>query len=208
MIRIIVTAVPGAGKTTILKKISERLPEVKIVNFGDLMLEEASALFGIRDRDELRKRLNFRDYRELQEKAAAKIAKMEGDLIIDTHAAVKTVYGYYPGLPSRVVEEINPDAIIFLEFRPEDILARRVKDLAKESPEDRRVREVESVEDVDEHQKISIEMASAAANHASSYFVVLRFLEAQKYPYQHAEEAASKIVELIERLKSSEKTGH
>ncbi|MCS7126757.1 MAG: adenylate kinase [Aigarchaeota archaeon] len=206
MIRVIVTAVPGAGKTTILKKISEKLSSIKIVNFGDFMFEEACTKFGVVDRDDMRKKVSFRDYRILQEMAAKKIASIKEDLLIDTHASIKTVYGYYPGLPSKVVELINPDVIVFLEFRPEDILARRMKDLSKNVPEEKRMREVERVDDVEEHQKISIEMASAAANHASCYFVVLRFLEAQKYPFQHAEEAASKLIELIEKMRSLEKT--
>ncbi|MEN2975129.1 MAG: adenylate kinase [Candidatus Caldarchaeales archaeon] len=205
MVKVIVTAVPGAGKSTILKKISEKLPNIKIINFGDIMLKEAIKILGIVNRDDLRKKVSFRDYRMLQEVAAREIAKMDGDLIIDTHATVKTIYGYYPGLPSTVVEEISPDAILFLEFRPEDILARRARDLYKDLPEDKRIREIESVEDVEEHQRISIEMASAAANHVSCYFVLLKFLDAQKYPYQHAEEAASKIIELIERMRSTER---
>ncbi len=204
MVRLIVTAVPGAGKSTILKKIVEKIPDIKIVNFGDIMLEEASKKFSIYDRDELRKKMNFKDYRRLQEDAAKTMARIEGDLIIDTHAVVKTVYGYYPGLPSKVVEILNPDAIVFLEFRPEDILARRMKDLSKDQVEDRRVREIEKIEDVEEHQKISLEMASAAANHVSCYLYVLRFLESQKYPYQHAEEASLKIIELIEKMKKGE----
>lgn len=204
MVKIIVVAVPGAGKSTILKKVVEKVSDIKLVNFGDIMLEEASKKFGINDRDELRKKINFKDYKKLQEDAAKTISKMDGDIIIDTHAVVKTVYGYYPGLPSKVVEYINPDAIVFLEFRPEDILARRMKDLSKDQLEGRRAREVEKTEDVEEHQRISLEMASAAANHVSCYLLVLRFLEAQKYPYQHADEASSKIIELIEKMRKVE----
>ncbi len=203
MVRVIVTAVPGAGKSTILKKVAEKFPDLKVINFGDVMLEEASRQLGITDRDELRKKISFKDYRRLQEEAAKIISGIDGDLIIDTHAAVKTVYGYYPGLPSKVVEELNPDAIVFLEFRPEDILARRMKDLSKDESNGRRLREIEKIEDVEEHQKISLEMVSAAANHASCYLLILRFLESQKYPYQHAEEASLKIIELIEKLKKA-----
>jgi adenylate kinase len=78
MVKIIVTAVPGAGKSTILKRVVEKIPSIKIVNFGDIMLEEASKRFGINDRDELRKKLNFKDYKILQEDAAKIIAGMEG----------------------------------------------------------------------------------------------------------------------------------
>ncbi|MCF8884533.1 MAG: adenylate kinase [Nitrososphaerota archaeon] len=202
MVKVIVTAVPGAGKTTILQKVSEKLKDIKIINFGDIMFEEAKKKFGISSRDEMRVKIGLHEYRLLQEAAGEIIGRMDGDIIIDTHASVKTPYGYYPGLPSKVLEEIKPDAIVFLEFRPEDILARRVKDLAKTESEGKRIREVERIEDVEEHQRISREMAAAAANHISCYFQVIRFLEPQKYPYQHAEEGASKIIELVEKLRS------
>lgn len=198
MVKLIVVAVPGAGKTTILKRLVEKVSGLRVVNFGDLMLEEAVKRFGITDRDEMRRRIRPRDYRVLQEDAAKRIAEMEGDVVVDTHAAVKTPFGYYPGLPSRVVETIDPDAIVFLEFRPEDILSRRMRDL---SAEEKRRREIERVEDVEEHQKVGREMAAAAANHVSCYLFCLRFPESQRYPYQHAEEAAEAIAELIGRLK-------
>ena len=196
----VVAAVPGAGKTTILKKLVEKRPELKIVNFGDYMFEEAKKSLGIADRDEMRKKIKPTDYKELQEKAAEEIAKIEGDLIIDTHAAIKTAYGYYPGLPSKVAEAIKPDAIVVLEFRPEDILQRRLKDL-KAAEGQKRIREVEAEEEVQEHQDIARELAAAAANHVCCYLVRLKFFQPQKYPYQHAEEAAAAIADLIGKLK-------
>ena len=200
MVRIVVAAVPGAGKTTILKKLVEKRPELKIVNFGDYMFEEAKKSLGIADRDEMRKKIKPTDYRELQEKAAEAIAKLDGDLIIDTHAAIKTPYGYYPGLPSKVVELLKPDAVVVLEFRPEDILQRRLKDL-KAAEGQRRLREVEAEEDVQEHQDIAREFAAAAANHVCCYLVRLKFMHPQKYPYQHAEEAANALADLVKKLK-------
>ncbi|MEM4450333.1 MAG: AAA family ATPase, partial [Nitrososphaerota archaeon] len=124
MVRVIVLAVPGAGKTTIFKKLSELKPNVKILNFGDLMFKEASSRFGIKSRDEMRSKIPFDSYRELQDLAAESISREEGTLIVDTHAAIKTPYGYYPGLPFSVVTKMKPHSIIFLEYRPEDIAAR------------------------------------------------------------------------------------
>lgn len=202
MIRVVVVAVPGAGKSTILKKLLERVPDLKLINFGDLMFEQASKHYGVENRDEMRKKLKPSDYSFLQEKAAERIAEIDGDLIIDTHAAIKTPYGYYPGLPSKVAEIIQPNAIVFLEFRPEDILSRRMKDLSGEA---KRVREIEKLEDIEEHQAVGREMAAAAANHVSCYLLCLRYLEPQRYPYQHAEEGAAAIAELVERLRAAEK---
>jgi len=200
MVRVVVVAVPGAGKSTILKKLVEKIPTLKVVNFGDYMFEEAKKSLGISDRDEMRRKIKPTDYKALQEKAAKEIAKLEGDLIIDTHAAIKTPFGYYPGLPSKVVEALEPDAIVVLEFRPEDILQRRMKDLKAETGR-RRVREIEEAEEVQEHQTVGKELAIAAANHVCCYFLHLKYLEPQKYPYQHAEEAAAAIADLVRRLK-------
>lgn len=200
MVRVVVVAVPGAGKSTILKKVMEKVPTLKIVNFGDYMFEEAKKSLGISDRDEMRKKISPMDYKDLQEKAASEIAKLEGDLMIDTHAAIKTPFGYYPGLPSRVAEILKIDAIVVLEFRPEDILQRRMKDLKTESTQ-RRIREIEHAEEIQEHQNVGREFAAAAANHVCCYLLCLKFLEPQKYPYQHAEEAAAAIADLIKKLK-------
>lgn len=203
MVRVVVVAVPGAGKSTVLKKVVEKIPTLKVVNFGDYMFEEAKKSLGISDRDEMRKRIKPTDYKGLQEKAASEIAKLKGDLMIDTHAAIKTPFGYYPGLPSRVSEILKPDAIVVLEFRPEDILQRRMKDLKAETAQ-RRFREIEEAEDIQEHQNVGREFAAAASNHVCCYFLHLKYLEPQKYPYQHAEEAAAAIVELIKKLKGEE----
>jgi len=203
MVRVVVVAVPGAGKSTVLKKLVEKVPGLKVVNFGDYMFEEAKKSLGISDRDEMRKKIKPTDYKSLQEKAAEEIAKIEGDLIIDTHAAIKTPFGYYPGLPSRVVEILRPDAIAVLEFRPEDILQRRLKDLKGEEGV-KRTREIEAAEEVQEHQEIGKEFAIAAANHVCCYFTTLKFLEPQKYPYQHAEEAAAALADLIKKLKGEQ----
>ena len=202
MVRLVVVAVPGAGKSTVLQRLVDRVKGLRVVNFGDLMFEQAVKHYGISNRDEMRKRIKPGDYKDLQEKAAEAIARMEGDLIVDTHSAIKTPFGYYPGLPKRVAEIINPDAIVFLEFRPEDILQRRLKDLKTEGGP-KRIREIEKVEDVQEHQNVGKEFAIAAANHVCCYFLCLRYLEPQRYPFQHAEEAAQALAELISKLKEA-----
>jgi len=70
MVRVVVVAVPGAGKSTILKKLVEKISGLKIVNFGDYMFEEARKALGISDRDEMRKRIKPTDYKQRPEGAA------------------------------------------------------------------------------------------------------------------------------------------
>lgn len=198
MVKVIVLAVPGAGKTTILKKLSELRTDLRVVNFGDLMFEVAVERHGLRSRDEMRTRIEMGEYRRIQELAAYRIGGMSGGIIVDTHAAIKTPYGYYPGIPGAVISKIDPNSIVFLEFRPEDIAARRAKDEATRA----RSRGIESAEEIEEHQRLSMAFAIAAANAASCYFVRLSFRYAEAYPYQHVEDAAAAIKQHVEALES------
>ena len=196
-LKVFVVALPGSGKSTILRKMQEIMPDVKVVNFGDLMYEEAVKSYGVKHRDDMRRLLNLHHYRELQVAAAKKISAMDGVVVIDTHSIVKTPWGFYPGLPSEVVRQVIPDAIIHLEFRPEDILSRRMKDMGEESG---RKRGLEPPDEVERDQNISRQYAVSAANEAMCYLRILRYYYEQKYPYQHAEEAAKEIAEIIKSL--------
>ncbi len=133
---VIIVGIPGVGKTTVLKKLQEKAAnegfDVKIVNFGDYMFEEAKSLGLIAHRDEIRK-LPIHVQLELQEKAAKKIRedaeREKHDIfIVDTHALIHTATGFWPGLPKHVIENIKPYLIINLEALPEEIYARRMRD--------------------------------------------------------------------------------
>ncbi len=134
---VIIVGIPGVGKTTVLKSLQEKAAkegfDVKIVNFGDYMFEEAKSLGLITHRDEIRK-LPIHVQLELQEKAAKKIRedaeKEKHDIfIVDTHALIHTATGFWPGLPKHVIENIKPYLIINLEALPEEIYARRMRDV-------------------------------------------------------------------------------
>jgi len=198
MVKVIVLAVPGAGKTTILKRLSEQRKDLQIVNFGDLMFEIAAERHGLKSRDEMRTKIEVGEYRRIQELAADRIGRMSGNIIIDTHAAIKTPYGYYPGIPGIVATKINPNSIMFLEFRPEDIAARRAKDEAAKI----RSRGVESIDEIEEHQRLGEVFAISAANSASCYFLNVSFRYPEAYPYQHVEDAARAIKQHVEALES------
>ena len=129
--RIVVVGIPGVGKTTLLRKMTELLQKeqkiVKVVNFGTAMIEVGSER-GIKDRDQLRK-LPTSEQRELQKAAATRIAqRTEHIVIIDTHAFVRAREGYYPGLPTHVLEIIKPTNFITVVAKPEEIFSRRMND--------------------------------------------------------------------------------
>ncbi|GBC68994.1 hypothetical protein HRbin01_00685 [archaeon HR01] len=191
---VVVVALPGSGKSTVLARLSESLPDVKVVNFGDLMLSEASRIYGVRHRDDMRRLLVLDDYRRLQVEAAKRISEIDGVVVVDTHAVIKTEHGLYPGLPTEVVKLINPTIIFFIEPRPEDVLERRMKD------ETSRKREITSADEIARDLDISKQFTVAAANEAMCYLKIIRQTYPQEYPFQHAVEAAREIAGTIKTL--------
>lgn len=138
---VIATGVPGVGKTTVTSKAVEMLEKkgykVKVANFGDYMFKVAKEKGWVEHRDEMRK-LNLSQQRELQASAAKAIvadAEKEldenGVLIIDTHAAINTPTGIWPGLPKHVIENLNPAIVFVIEASPEEIVARQQKDTGR-----------------------------------------------------------------------------
>ncbi len=129
--KIVIVGIPGVGKTTIVTKVVEilnsRNQSVSVVSFGNLMFEEA-LIYGIKDRDELRK-LSIDKQQDLQRKAAERIAKLnDSAVIIDTHAFITTSSGFYPGMPDYVIKVIKPSNFISISARPEIIYNRRKQD--------------------------------------------------------------------------------
>jgi adenylate kinase len=142
--RIVVTGVPGVGKSTCMRAASEA-KNLKIVNFGDLMFEAAKEM-GVKDRDQMRK-MPVEKQREMQRKAAEKLGKMD-DIIVDTHATIKTPRGFLPGLPAWVIQKIDPTTIFLVEASPKEIYNRRNKDVS-------RARDPDSEEDIKLHQEFN-----------------------------------------------------
>ena len=142
---IVVTGIPGVGKTTVMKKAAEGM-DIEFVTFGTVMVDIAQEIGLAQNRDEMRK-LTLEQQKDLQIKSAEKIASM-GNVILDTHCTVKTPKGYLPGLPEWVVKRINPTAIVVVEADPQEIYNRRAGD-------PRRKRDSDTVEQIEEHQMIN-----------------------------------------------------
>jgi len=135
---IVVTGIPGTGKTTVcneLMKLAEQIGrKIEVINYGSVMVKLSRKRGKSLHRDELRKSgLTFQ--RNLQIKAAKVISKktagVEGDVIVDTHMSIKTVDGYWAGLPSHVLQVLNPDMFILVEAEPHEVLSRRFKDTTR-----------------------------------------------------------------------------
>ena len=196
---IIVTGVPGVGKTTVLNKLMEMLKEegieAVVSNFGDYMFKVASEKGLVKHRDEIRK-LPLQTQLELQRWAAQAIVRDaseklgdRGVLIVDTHSVIKTPSGYWPGLPRHVIEELRPDSIVVIEADPELIIARRQRDKTRYRED------MGGVEELKELMSMArtAAMASAVLT-ASSVFIV-------ENPEGRPEEAARRILELVKMLR-------
>ncbi len=195
---VIVTGVPGVGKTTVLsefmKKAEEEGLRVKIVNFGTYMLDTAVKEGIVDDRDKIRT-LPLRRQLELQRLAAQAIirdaAKELGDdgiLIVDTHALVKTVAGYWPGLPCHVLDELKPDMIAVIEASPEEIVARQARDKTRYRAD------IGGVEGVRRFLENARAASIASAIHYASTVAIIENREGK------ADEAASQLLELVKKL--------
>jgi len=150
---IVVTGIPGVGKTTVMKSAAKGM-DIKFVTFGTVMVDIAQETGLVKNRDEMRK-LTLEQQKDLQIKAAEKIASM-GNVILDTHCTVKTPKGYMPGLPEWVIKKLNPTAIVVVEADPEEIYNRRAGDPS-------RSRDPDTKEQIDEHQMVNRAAAMAYA---------------------------------------------
>jgi adenylate kinase len=150
---IVVTGIPGVGKTTVMKKAAEGM-DIEFVTFGTVMADMAIEMKLVKNRDEMRK-LTLKQQKKLQIKSAEKVASM-GNVILDTHCTVKTSKGYMPGLPEWVIKKINPTAIVVVEADSEEIYNRRANDPSRN-------RDPDTKEQIAEHQMINRAAAMAYA---------------------------------------------
>uniref|UniRef100_UPI00406DA521 Adenylate kinase n=1 Tax=Odinarchaeota yellowstonii (strain LCB_4) TaxID=1841599 RepID=UPI00406DA521 len=193
--RFILTGVPGAGKTTVCNKLAEKMSNLSVVNYGDVIFEEAKKLYPsiIQVREDTRK-LPRADYRNIQIEAAKKIGLITDNLIVDTHMSLKTPYGFYPGLIPETINIIQPDGIILLEFNPRDVIARREKDRLAGK---RVTRDMESETDILLHQQVNRMFAVSYSAINQCYVKIIDLTWPQEYEFQHTEYAVNKIIEML-----------
>jgi adenylate kinase len=153
---VVITGVPGSGKSTVVKKALERVGiRYEIVNYGDVMLELMRERLGVTHRDDMRK-IGTEEYRRIQREAGRRIAEIakQKPVIVDTHCLIKKPEGYYPGLPLWVLQELNPDVLVLVEARPDEIVRRRTLDADRK-------RDQEREGDIAEHQEFNRVVALA-----------------------------------------------
>ena len=157
--KVVITGVPGVGKTTVINGAMDILEKegisYKPINFGTFMFEVASEEGSVQDRDDMRK-LDQVTQRRLQKTAAEKMAAIEGNIIIDTHCTVKTPKGFLAGLPEWVLQALKPDIFVLIETDEDQILGRRLSDVT-------RTRDMEGYMAIRDHQEFNRSIAASYA---------------------------------------------
>jgi adenylate kinase len=164
----IVVGLSGVGKGTVMEEamlLSDK--DYTVINYGDRMLETAKDEGLVDSRDDLKK-MDSETNKRIQRMAADSIAEEaeEQDVIVETHAAIQTPFGYIPGLPKWTLENLSPSKIIVIDATAEEIYERTQDD-------DSRDREHESIEQIQQYREVAREMASTGAVLTGAYLQVI-----------------------------------
>lgn len=183
----IIVGLSGVGKSTVLEEAMKLASQdYELINYGDRMLEIAKKEGVVDSRDEL-KDVDADEQREIQRKAAESILEDSEDenVIVDTHAAIKTPHGFLPGLPEWTVKNLEPSHIVILDASSEAIYERSTSD------EDRD-REHNAVAEIDLYRTVAREMASTGAVMTGAYLKTIKNRDGQ------AQQAAQELVDTLE----------
>jgi adenylate kinase len=167
--RVIIVGIPGVGKSSVISLAIEQLKQkgkkATIAVFGTVMLEEAHKM-GVKNRDELRK-MSLGKQRDLQEKAAKRISEIDDSIvIIDTHLFIKTIEGYYPGLPMHLLDIIKPTHFVMILAEAGEIVNRRNSDKSRD-------RDIVAVEDIQDELDILRVMIASSSILTGSPFIAI-----------------------------------
>ena len=184
----IVVGLSGVGKGTVLEEAIMLADEnYEVVNYGDRMFETAQEE-GLADHRDEMKNIDTETYKEIQKEAAESIAEDAEDtnIIVETHAAIKSPFGYIPGLPKWVAENLNPEKIIMLDASSEAIYQR-----SQEADRDRDT-EKAGIEGITEYRETAKQMASSVSVLTGAYFQIIENKDGQ------AEKAAEDLVDTLQ----------
>ncbi|MEM4367581.1 MAG: AAA family ATPase [Candidatus Anstonellales archaeon] len=194
--RVIVAGLKGSGKTTVLKYVAHKRPDIKILNAGDFFAQVFQKYGLARDQGDLG--IPREKYVNIQKEIFRNLgreAKKHKNVIIDTHLFLTKKEGYYPGLPEFAMKEIDPDAIVVLEYDPKFILKRREKDLKELG----RQRSAEfTVDGIEWEQQVQRHFAFASAAFTATTVKIIKRYEKEKREFEHAEKNAEEILKLFE----------
>ncbi|MEL6467759.1 MAG: AAA family ATPase [Pseudomonadota bacterium] len=155
---IVVTGVPGVGKTTVGSTLAKRL-RCEFLEYSGFMLQAV----GEADRAEIH-RLSFAErlpiYRAVEVPLGEYFSdKREGYAVLTTHISIR-LDGVIHKLPLEHFEAYNAAQLVIVEADPAAIIERRHKDSL-------RIRSVETEQEIDLHQQRNRALAVEIAKHLS-----------------------------------------
>lgn len=193
---IIVTGIPGVGKTTVLKELvkeaGKKGARLNVVNYASIMLEVAKEKEKGVGRDDLRC-MPIDLQRALQIEAAERIEKMiavSPETIVDTHMIIRTNQGYWTGLPLKVLRKLRPSLFVLIEAELGEIVDRRLKDK-------KRKRDEVLIEEVKEEMGFSRFVAASCATLTGAPVKIL------KNPAGKQVEVANQLLSTIQKLRGA-----
>ena len=183
----VISSVPGVGASEVCRRARQQLGgEYQLLNFGDIMLEEAVTRQLVTDRADLG-RLSRREIYLLQRRAGEFVASKAraNAVLVNTHFAVATAHGFVPGLRPEVLDDVDPTRLVLVEAAPETISERR------DAVDHREYRE-QGVRSIDLHQTLN---RAAAMNHSLTAGCPVRLVENEGAPADAAETLRAIVTE-------------
>lgn len=132
MVVIAVVGISGVGKSTLLRKVNEKIDFLHLPASDVIKREKLRVSESLVNSEELRLG-NLNDNQELliqgflNEKSQNSITILDGHTVIDTGSELVAI-------PANVFERMGINEIIFIEADPENILAQRTKDKTRDRP--------------------------------------------------------------------------
>lgn len=162
---VFVAGSPGAGKTTIIQRVAAN-KGYKVVNVGGLMTKIAVKKDYVKDRDQIRY-LDRKRFEELQVLAFKEVSKMNGNIILDTHATIEQNGRYLPGISIGHTKHLGGlAALVYIDALTNDITKRRKGDSTRR-------RENEKRELIDVQRLMNVSLLSACSSYLNLPFYVI-----------------------------------
>ncbi len=162
---VIVTGTAGAGKTTLVERI-RGYKKTKVVNVASIMEEIAERKGYSTSRDRLRY-MSRKRQQEVQRLAFKKVSSISGNVVIDTHAAIKAGSMYFPGSPFTFLDSLRGLAgFVHIDANSSDIIKRRAADKSRK-------REKEDAHQIDNDRIVEISILAAYSSKLNIPFYII-----------------------------------
>jgi len=177
---VIVVGHSGSGKSSIMSFLQKN-KKYRVVNLGEVMHELAKKKRLVKHPDQIRN-LDDDVREDLRNEAIKHVSKLQGNVILDTHANVEQHGRYLPGLHHYVTDQLkHVSGFLYVDADPETILKRT---------------------NMDKKEKWSISMQkdinlAILSHHASQLNIPLYIVSNNEGELEEAQQQASKHIESI-----------